>query len=119
MGMTMPKDPERPARIELHIEELVLHGFPMTQRLAIGDAVERELQRLLSKHGLPVSAEKSMNVEHLYGGVLRIAKNDRPQVIGTQLAQTLHRQILTVQKADHSHRRARETQSIPGGAGRK
>ena len=34
-------------RIELHIEELVLHGFDPHQRHAIGDAVRTELARLI------------------------------------------------------------------------
>ena len=42
-----------PHSIEMHIEELVLHGFEPGDRHAIGDAVERELARLLSEHGLP------------------------------------------------------------------
>ena len=33
------------ARVELHIEELVLHGFPPRDRARIGDAVQAELDR--------------------------------------------------------------------------
>jgi len=39
--------------VELHIEELVLHGFRSGDRFHIGDALERELVRLLGKQGLP------------------------------------------------------------------
>ncbi|MBD0326005.1 MAG: hypothetical protein ICV68_06225, partial [Pyrinomonadaceae bacterium] len=45
--------------IELHIEELILHGFERRDRYAIADAFERELSRLLSEQfaeqGLPSS----------------------------------------------------------------
>ncbi len=33
----------KPYNIELHIEELVLHGFSPNDRHAIGEAVQREL----------------------------------------------------------------------------
>ena len=40
--------------VEVHIDELVLHGFAPGDRRGIGDAVERELARLLAARGLPV-----------------------------------------------------------------
>ena len=43
----------RPGWIELHIEELVLHGFAPGDRHPIGDAVEHELIRLFAEQGLP------------------------------------------------------------------
>ena len=115
----MPENPNRPAIVELHIEELVLHGFPTTHRYDIGDVVERELHRLLSEHRLPVSAGRSVNVEFLDGGVLRVAKNARAQAIGAQLAQQLHQQLATVQKPVSSQRHVDVTRPAPGGAGRK
>ena len=42
-------------RIELHIEELVLHGFAPADRYRIGDTVQRELTRLLAEQGMPAS----------------------------------------------------------------
>jgi hypothetical protein len=44
--------------VELRVDELVLHGFAPSDRHAIGDAVERELTRLLAKQ-LPVQPESS------------------------------------------------------------
>ena len=41
--------------IELHIEELVLHGFSPGDRYRIGEAVEQELTRLLADRGVPQS----------------------------------------------------------------
>jgi hypothetical protein len=36
-----------PRRIDVHIEELVLHGFPPLDRYAVSEAVQRELATLL------------------------------------------------------------------------
>ena len=41
-------DVSRAQRVEVEIDELVLHGFDATRRHAIGDAVVRELERLLA-----------------------------------------------------------------------
>jgi hypothetical protein len=37
-----------PQRIEVHIDELVLHGFPALDARAVGAAVERELALLVA-----------------------------------------------------------------------
>ena len=49
----------RPARVEVHIEELVLHGFPPLDRHAAAEAVQRELAALVADRplGAPVSAD--------------------------------------------------------------
>jgi hypothetical protein len=41
------------ARIEVEIEELVLHGFRPEDRHAIGEAIERHLIALLETRGVP------------------------------------------------------------------
>jgi hypothetical protein len=47
-----------PSRVEVRIEELVLHGFPSFDRHAVGDAVERELAARIAEHAsfAPLSA---------------------------------------------------------------
>ena len=39
--------------IELHIEELVLHGFSPSDRYRIAEAIERELVQLFSRQSAP------------------------------------------------------------------
>jgi hypothetical protein len=46
-----------PRRIEVHIENLVLHGFDPRQRHAIADAVEAELARLLAAEPIGPATE--------------------------------------------------------------
>ena len=45
--------PGRPARIEVHVQELVLYGFGGMSGLDVGAAVESQLGRLLEQRGAP------------------------------------------------------------------
>ncbi len=56
--------------IELHIEELVLHGFAPGDRYRIGDAMERELARLFVERGTPPSLAQGREVARLDGGTV-------------------------------------------------
>ena len=40
-------------KVEIHVEELVLHGVPASQRHAVGEAMEQELARLFTERGVP------------------------------------------------------------------
>lgn len=55
-------------RIELVIDELVLHGFDPRQRHAIGDAVARELTQLVGAHAAELQGHRSIDVAGLDGG---------------------------------------------------
>jgi hypothetical protein len=48
-----------PREIEVHIEELVLHGFPRSARWQIADAIENELHAQLTKDGIPAAWQSS------------------------------------------------------------
>ena len=58
--------------IEVHINELVLHGFPAADRRPIADAIERELSGLLTHEGLP--AADSFDTEFHNGGTFRAGR---------------------------------------------
>src|SRR3954464_11756015 len=53
--------------VELHIDELMLHGFASSERYAIGDAVERELARLFEKQGVPNSLRSEKTTDEIKG----------------------------------------------------
>ena len=38
-------------RVEIHVDQLVLHGIPAGQRRAVGEAVQRELARIAGAGG--------------------------------------------------------------------
>jgi hypothetical protein len=76
--------------VELHIEELVLHGFAPGDRYVIGDAVERELARLLSEEGVPISLRSANATDEIRGATFNSAHNAKPPTIGRQIAQAIY-----------------------------
>jgi hypothetical protein len=77
----------RPA-FELHIEELVLHGFNPADRRRIGEAVERELTRLLDEQGIPGRGD--VQISRLDGGNITLAPGARPEAVGAEIARSVH-----------------------------
>lgn len=80
----------RPKNIELHIEELVLHGFGMGDRYRISEAVEGELTRLFATGDLPQSLSKGGEIERMDGGVFNVTRGSKPEVMGTQVAKVIY-----------------------------
>jgi len=77
--------------IELHIEELVLHGFPLGDRYAIGDAVERELARLFGEQGVPSSLRVDSAMDEIRGATFDLSQKTKPPAIGREIAQAVYR----------------------------
>jgi len=82
---------EKEMRVELHIEELVLHGFSSRDRYAIAAAVEQTLSQLFAVHGVPYSFTESSEQARLDAGAFNIAPRANSEVIGSQIAQSVHR----------------------------
>lgn len=76
--------------IELHIEELLLHGLPLArgQRSDVQAAVETELVRLLTEQGLNRSVAGA--TPHLSAGFIQLTRNDQPTHLGHQIAQAIY-----------------------------
>jgi hypothetical protein len=109
MGLKPPETQRAPAVIDLCIEELVLHGFPSSDRFRIGDAVERELLRLIDAQGLPPALlRKQLSAERLDAGTFKVAHGAKPQTVGTQLARSLHQRLSRPEKPPTSSSRAKE-----------
>ena len=58
----------RPRRIEVEIEEIVLHGLPRLDR----DAFAAELTRLLGEHGLEGVPAANVEVARVDAGTIRL-----------------------------------------------
>ena len=80
----------KPKNIELNIEELVLHGFSPGDRHRIGEAVERELTRLLADRGVPQSLAQGGEVASVDGGAFEVAEGSRADVVGAQVAKAVY-----------------------------
>ena len=60
-------------RIELVIDELVLHGFDPRHRHAIGDAVKAELTRLMAGHAVDAESYQPVAIDHVDAGEMEMA----------------------------------------------
>ncbi len=76
--------------IELHIEELILHGFAPGDRYRIGEAVELELARLFTEHGAPPSLVHGGEIDKLDGGAFDMAQGSKAEVIGAEVARAVY-----------------------------
>jgi hypothetical protein len=76
--------------VELHIEELVLHGFAPGDRHAIARAVESEIARLIGERGLSFVAGEDISVARLDGGSFQVQPSAGPDAIGGQIAQGVY-----------------------------
>lgn len=77
--------------IELHIKELVLHGFAPKDRYRIAEAIERELAGLFSEHTIPPSLLNGGEVAHMNAGAVQVQSGARPDAIGAQVARAVFR----------------------------
>jgi hypothetical protein len=94
-----PRFNSRPARdlrhsVELQIDELVLHGFQPAQRYAIGDAFERELARLFSEQGPPMTATEDFEIAEVDGGAIHLRAGSSDEATGRQLAMAIYRGLI-------------------------
>jgi len=79
-----------PKNIELHIEELVLHGFSPGDRYRIGEAVEQELTRMFADRGVPESLARGGEIASVDGGAFELAPGARGDVVGAQVAKAVY-----------------------------
>ncbi len=80
----------RPPRIELHIEELTLHGFASGDRHLIAEAVERELARLFAERGVPPSFSAELSLGRLDAGSFQVSPGAGAEAVGAQVARSLY-----------------------------
>ena len=78
-----------PREINVHIEELVLHGFAGKTRWDIAEALEHELRGLLVTHGIPPAWQASP--EKLDTTPIQAAVQTKPAATGEQIARVVYR----------------------------
>lgn len=76
--------------VRLRIEELVLEGFPPSDRYRIAAAMEAELARLFADQGVPPGLTSGGAAPVLDGGAFEAAPDARPDRIGVQAAQAVY-----------------------------
>jgi hypothetical protein len=75
--------------VEIYIEELVLRGFAPGDRASIGEAVQRELTRLIGEQGL-ASMNRDIEIARVNGGAFDVKPGARSETIGAQIAQSVY-----------------------------
>jgi hypothetical protein len=76
--------------VRVHIEELVLHGFPANSRYSIGDATQQELTRLLTERGVPQRMSEAGETARVNAGSFQVKQDARPNVIGALVANAVY-----------------------------
>ncbi len=77
--------------IDLQIDELVLNGFAAADGQAIGDAVQRELARLLVEQGVPSALTRNVEFETLTASANDVRSGANADTTGASLAQAIYR----------------------------
>jgi hypothetical protein len=83
---------------ELHIEELVLHGFAPEDRLAIADSLKLEFVRLIGERGAPRLFKSPARLDRLEAVMFKVAPGAGPLAVGAQIAQALYQSFSPVKK---------------------
>jgi hypothetical protein len=78
--------------VELHIEELVLHGFASGDRRRIAAEVERELVRLIAEADF-ARTRRGVSIERMNGPAFKVKAGAKPEAAGAQIAQSLYRSL--------------------------
>lgn len=82
--------PGDPARVELLVEELVLHGFRREDRYAIAESLGRELERQFEGHGVPGTLLRSADIERLDAGRV-VVRGGGANGMGVDLGRAVYR----------------------------
>jgi hypothetical protein len=84
----------RSRRIEIAIEELVLHGLDPSDRDGIREVIERELQRLFTERGVPPQLSRSgSKIVRLDNARAEVQAGSRAAEIGSQVARSLYQRV--------------------------
>lgn len=79
--------------LELHIEELVLHGIEPLDRTELGAAVEAALTQLLAAHGVPPSLQQGGAMTAVDGGTFTARAGAGAQEIGGRIARAIYKSL--------------------------
>lgn len=79
----------KPREIEIHVEELILHGVEPANRWLVADAFEQELRGLLGVNGVPFVWLSSP--QQIEGAKLSSANLKLPAQTGAAIARATYR----------------------------
>ena len=74
--------------LDLHIDRLVLHDLPSSQRDRVAAAIVAEIERLVAEQGLPLGLAADAVVD-LPSHAVSVAAGLNPEAIGVHVAQSV------------------------------
>jgi hypothetical protein len=80
-------------RVVVHIDRLVLKGFPNQDWYALAGGLQQELGRLFAEPNAARQLAARGNVWQLKVGSVRVSPNTAPAKVGTQAARGIAREI--------------------------
>ncbi|MGI9102232.1 MAG: hypothetical protein ACR2IF_07280 [Terriglobales bacterium] len=83
------RHPAEPARVALHIGELRMNAFSRRDAHKIAGWLQASLASLLQVQGLPLHWRFAATIDSMKLDQVRLARPDKPQVIGEALARAL------------------------------
>jgi len=79
-----------PQSFEIHIEELVLHGFSSADRHPIGEALERHLTKLFTEGPAPRPLSRNETIDRIEGGMFRADNHSIIESVAAHTAGTVY-----------------------------
>jgi hypothetical protein len=80
-------------RVVVHIDRLVLKGFPHQDRHALAEGLQQELGRLFADPNAARQLASRGDAEQLKVSGLRVSPTSSPVTVGTQTARGIAREI--------------------------
>ena len=80
----------KPPNLEVHIEQLIVEGFPDINRHQLGESVKQELERHFAEHGIPTSLSRNQVLAKVSPNTINVASNSNDRTLGTQIAKAIH-----------------------------
>jgi hypothetical protein len=75
-------------RVEIVIDELILHGFSPAERYAIGDSLSLELERLITEQGF--QAHEDVDAPVVKAEPVKVQPNEKSDNVGARVAQAVY-----------------------------
>ena len=88
-----------PARVDLCIDELVLHGVAARDRHRAADAIERELARLIADHGVPPGLAGG-SIDDAPAPAVVMPRGARPEQLGREVALAIYRALASAPRVE-------------------
>ena len=109
--MKHPKSSRIQSSIDVHIEELVLHGFAPGDRYAVADAVQQELAQLLQAQGM--SSELDGDYNTIDAGSFEVRHGESSAGVGAQVARAVYQELLGGEPSRDATRQSGPANSKP------